>query len=337
MIRLDTLFTLLYVIIDDWYKENMSERMQRRAGPPLQMSDSEVLTIAIAAQLRKGVPWHSERSIVRYIREYGRGWFPTMLNRSQFNLRTRQLWAAFVCLQQDLGHILCEYALYEAVDCTPLPYCSLGQAISHNNHWIGGKKGRGGNHGGWYYGGQLLLSATNTGVITGWVTAQANIDDRWLLEAFLSSRDGPMRLIEPELPKHRDGKHRLVPVPEAFSPAITAGHSRGTPYLADGGFSGKRRIDHWREKYGAQVIAPRVSNIKGDQPSKIKTWLRGKRQIIETVFARLVEVFGLHSIKAHSEHGLLTRVAAKAAAYNMVILLNRMTGRKDGAMATLIC
>jgi len=336
-VDLDTLFTLLYVIIDDWYKENMRELLKRQAGPALRMSDSEVLTIAIAAQLRKGVPWQSERGIVRYLRKHGRRWFPTMLNRSQLNLRTRQLWAAFVCLQRDLGYILCEDALYEAVDCTPLPYCSLGQAISHHNHWISGKKGRGGNHGGWYYGGQLLLSATHTGVITGWVSAQANFDDRWLLEALLSSRHGHMRLIEPELPKHRDGKLRHVPVPEAFSPAIAAGDDRGAPYLADGGFSGKRRINHWREEYGARVIAPRATNIKGDKPSKLKSWLRGKRQIIETVFARLVDVFGLHRINAHSEHGLITRIAAITAAYNLTILLNRMSGRKDGAMATLIC
>ena len=94
---LDTFFTTLYVVIDDWYKSKMISLMKRHPGPALQMSDSEVLTVAIAAQWRAGVPWQSERGIVRYMLENGRSWFPRMLKRSQFNKRLRDLWAAFVC------------------------------------------------------------------------------------------------------------------------------------------------------------------------------------------------------------------------------------------------
>ena len=334
---LDTFLTTLYVLIDDWYKREMSALMERHAGPALQLSDSEVLTIAIAAQWTVGVPWQSERGIVRYMLKRGRSWFPRMLKRSQFNQRLRHLWAAFVCLQQELGQRLSSGAMYEVVDCAPVPHCSLGQAISHDRHWLSGKKGRGGNHGSWFYGEQLLLCASDSGLITGWMVGLANIDDRWMMEALLSSRKGDMRLIEPPLPKHRTYKHRPIPAPETFSPAITAGHDRGLPFLADGGFSGKRRVNHWRAEYGAEVIAPRASNIKGDKPRKTMRWLRKHRQIIETVIARLVETYGLQRINAHSELGMLARLAAKMAAYNIGVLLNRRCGRPDGAMATLIC
>ena len=334
---LDTFFTTLYVLIDDWYKREIKAHMKRHAGPALQMSDSEVLTVAIAAQWRAGVPWQSERGIVRYVLQHGQSWFPRMLKHSQFNKRLRDLWAAFVCLQQELAQMLNSDAIYEVVDCTPIPHCSLGQAISHERHWLFGKKGRGGNHGGWYYGEQLLLCATEKGVITGWMTGLANIDDRWMMEALLSSRKGDKRLIEPPLPKHRTYKHRHIPTPESFSPAITAGHDRGLPFLADGGFSGKRRIKHWRVEYGAEVIAPRASNIKGDKPSRTMRWLRKHRQIVETVIARLTENFDLHRVNAHSELGMLTRLAAKMAAYNLGIFINRCLGRPDGALATLIC
>ncbi len=335
---LDTFLTTLYCFVDDWYKREMIVLMKRHAGPALQMSDSEVLTLAIAGQWRVGVPWRSERGMVRYILQNGRSWFPSMLKRSQFNRRVRHLWAAFVCLQQELAQMLISSnALYEVVDCTPAPHCSLGQAISHDRHWLFGKKGRGGNHGGWYYGEQLLLCASNSGVITGWMLGLANIDDRWLMEALVSSRQGWKRVIEPELPKHRTYKTRRIPSPESISPALCAGDDRGLTYLADGGFSGRRWIRHWQREYGAGVIAPRASNIKGDKPSKIMLWLRKRRQIIETVIARLTETFGLHRINAHSELGMLTRIAAKTAAYNIAILFNRQCGRKDGAMATLIC
>jgi len=334
--NLDTFFTTLYCFVDDWYKREMADRMKRHAGPPLQMSDSEVLTVAIAGQLRVDAPWRSERGIVRYMLQNGRSWFPTMLKRSQFNRRVRNLWAAFVCLQQELAQLLSGSALYEVVDCAPAPHCSLGQAISHDRHWLFGKKGRGGNHGGWYYGQQLLLCASNDGVVTGWMLGLANFDDRWLMEAFVSSRQGCKRLTEPELPRHRTYKTRRIPSPEAISPALCAGQYRGLPYLADGGFSGPRWIRHWRGQYGAEVIAPPVSNTKGDKPSKIMRWLRKHRQIVETVIARLTQYFDLQRINAHSELGMLTRIAAKMAAYNIAILFNRQCGRPDGAIATLI-
>ncbi|HLU09635.1 MAG TPA: hypothetical protein VK003_08205 [Oceanobacillus sp.] len=53
---MDTFFTELYVFVDDWYKAEGAKLMQRRAGAAVKMSDSEVLTIAIAAQWRVGVP-----------------------------------------------------------------------------------------------------------------------------------------------------------------------------------------------------------------------------------------------------------------------------------------
>ena len=47
---LDTFFTTLYVLVDDWYKGQMAGKMKRRKGGKQRMSDSEVLTVALAAQ-----------------------------------------------------------------------------------------------------------------------------------------------------------------------------------------------------------------------------------------------------------------------------------------------
>src|SRR5690606_9315530 len=132
--------------------------------------------------------WRSERGVVRYMQTHGLGWFPQMLERSQFNARVRALWAVFVRLQQDIAEWLYVDELFEVVDCSELPHCSLSQAASHDRHWLSGHLGRGGNNGGWYYGEQLLVSTTAAGVSTGWLVGQAQIDDRWMLEAFLSTR-----------------------------------------------------------------------------------------------------------------------------------------------------
>ena len=44
----------------------------------------------------------------------------------------------------------------------------------------------------------------------------------------------------------------------------------------------------------------------------------------------------LHFRQAHTTWGLLTRIAAKIAAYNCGLLLNRLLGRPNLALATLI-
>ena len=59
---IDTFFTELYVITDDWYKAELAGQLHKHAGATAQMSDSEVLTVMLAGQWRKGVPWSSERA-----------------------------------------------------------------------------------------------------------------------------------------------------------------------------------------------------------------------------------------------------------------------------------
>jgi hypothetical protein len=333
---LDTFLTTLYVIIDDWYKRELQEQMVRHAGAELQMSDSEVLTVAIASQWRVGVAWQSERGAVRFMQRHGRGWFPKMLKHSQFNKRVRELWAVFVRLQQVLAALLGGEALYEVVDCTELPHCSLAQAASSKQHWLSGQLGRGGNNGGWFYGEQLLVSVTANGVVTGWLVGLAAIDDRWLLEAFLSTRAGAMQLMEPELTNKKYYRSRRIPTLDAFSPALTVGRDTALPYLADEGFNGQRWIEHWLDEYRADVIAAPPSNTHHAWSRNDKKWLAHHRQIVETVFARLSEVFGLKRLNAHSKWGQVTRLAAKMTAYNIGILFNRWLGRPDGALATLI-
>lgn len=333
---LDTFFTTLYVLIDDWYKGEMAEQMSRHAGPELKLSDSEVLTLAIAGQWRIGVPWQSERGLVRYMLHNGLGWFPQMLNRSQFNQRVRNLWATLVRLQQDLAEWLYVDELYEVVDCTPLPHCSLAQAASKDSHWLSGQLGRGGNNGGWFYGEQLLVSVSAQGVITGWLVGLASIDDRWMLQYFLSTRYGTMELLEPEIKPQKKVLSPRVATPDSFSPELAVGLSFGVPYLADGGFSGQRWIDHWLKEYEVEVIAPPPPNASNAWNVEDKKWLSRHRQIIETVFSRLAETFGLTRLNAHSDWGKITRLAAKTAAYNIGILFNRLSGRPDGALATLL-
>ena len=59
------------------------------------------------------------------------------------------------------------------------------------------------------------------------------------------------------------------------------------------------------------------------------------KQVVETINGHLESVFGLHFPGARSKWGLFSRVASKVAAMNLGILLNRLFGRPDLAVATL--
>lgn len=333
---LETFFTTVYVLVDDWYKNEIAG-LKPKVGAPGRMSDSEVLTVALVGQWRVGVPWQTERGLVRYIHAHGLGMFPRMLQYSAFNQRVRHLFGVLVSLQQAvatwLGHA---QELYECVDSLPLPAASLGQYRRERGHWLfTARIGRGPS--GWFWGDRWLVSVTPNGILTGWLVGAADINDRWLMEAFVSCRAGEPQLVQPPR-RTKDAKSQSTPPPVGFIGGWRAcGQRLARPYLADGNFNGQRWQDHWRVTYQAEVMTPPPSNAPRRWSRAWKSWLRSHRQPIETAFAQLDQVFGVKQLQAHSRWGQLTRLAAKSAAYNLGLFINRMLGRPFRTLATLVC
>jgi hypothetical protein len=333
---LDTFLTTVYVKVDDWYKANWAERLKRKRGRRASLSDSEVLTLALVGQWRVGVPWQSERGLVRFMQQQGRGWFPQMLGRSGFNQRVRNLWAVFIQLQQAIAHWLePQGSLYECVDCVPLPACSLAQSRRERGHWWWWSRyGHGGTRGGSYFGDQVVMSASPNGVVSGWLVGDAMLDDRWLLQALLRLRARQVALTCP--PASASGKYRhLLPPASLPLPAIAAGPALSDHYLADGGFGGERWHRIWRT-CGVCVLAPPPNNAPDRWTNRLHTWHRRYRQPIETAFAHLTTVFSFAHLQTHSRWGQLTALAAMFAAYNLGLWLNQLLGRPLHALATLI-
>jgi len=333
---LDTFFTTLYVFVDDWYKAYVMPHKPKTAGAPPQMSDSEVLTAALAGQWRVGVPWRTERGLVRYLQAHGRGWFPMMLERSAFNERVRYLWGAFILLQQVVADLLhSEEDRYECVDCEPLPAMSNSQALNRSGHWLWeSTTGHGGTSGGFFTGDHVLAVVSATGAVTGWMLANADIQDRWLLELVLSSRAGRSQLA---LPEHHPKKGTLSLPAGHLGPVQAAGRGSPQPYLADAGYNGQHWITHWQTTYQATVVSPPQPNEPLAWPPAARSQFSRLRQIVETVFACLDTVFALKHLNAHSRWGQYTRVAAKMAACNIGQFINCWLGRPRLALATLIC
>jgi hypothetical protein len=337
MLDLDTFIIMIYVFVEDWYEGKLASIKAKR-GRPSACSDAEILTVALLSEWRAAVPWQSERGCLRYFYQHYNAWFPALPQRSAFNQRKRHLFGVFVSLQADLAQELSATGVsYEVVDSLPLPAASLAGYTRGKGHWLFDSSiGKGAM--GWFFGDRLLASVSPQGAISGWLLGSANINDRWLLQAFLSQRAGRPQLKEPPR-RSRQRSDKQSPVPRHFIGAFTAvGQSLGSYYLADGNFNGQRWIQQWQGDYQAQVISPPqyLEALRPWSPQWAR-WLRSHRQIIETVFALLQRVFHIKQLQAHSRWGQYTRIAAKTAAFNLGMLFNKWLERPLLALETFLC
>jgi hypothetical protein len=327
MLDLETFLVTLYVLTDDLYKQYVAPKMPNSGGPDAKLSDSEVLCLGLAAQWRAGVPWRSERGFVRYALAHLRHLFPGMTTQAAFNRRLRRLWGANILLQQAVAEQLHSADECEIMDCVPIPVAR--GARSFHPGWLAdiARVGKGGNDR-YFYGCHLLLIVSASGVAAGWTLAAGNVQDRWLAELLLSSRAGKSQLSGPT---QEDGSLRLVAPSDWIGPTQSCGGARGGPILADLGYCGDDWQQHWQIDYQATVLTPPVHERHSG-----RRWFSSVRQAVETAFANLCASFGLHFPQAHTTWGLITRIGAKLAAYNLGILINRLSGRPDLALATLV-
>lgn len=194
--------------------------------------------------------------------------------------------------------------------------------------------GRGGSDRRYYYGCSLLLAVAADGPITGFVLGPADTQDRWLLDALLTWRlapDGMPWTVDDIPPAHRRGGGGYVgPTGPRWFPDSVGQAGTGI-YLADRGFAGAAWLPHWEHDTGALVLPGHAADL----PPQTRRAHHGWRQTIETVNGVLAETLHLPFPRAKRMWGVVTRVAAKCAAFNLGIWCNRLFGREDLAVDTL--
>lgn len=334
-IDLATFLTAVYCVVDDLYTASFAARKPRRPGHPPELADSEVLTLAVLAQWQHA---RSEAAFVQYVRTHWRAYFPRMLTQGAFNRRVRDL-AGVLCqlgpaVAPLTAMLLRHSSAFAVLDTVPVPLMRRCRGNAHRLFAAEAQVGRGGSDHDWYYGVQLLVVVNAVGTITGFVFGPANTEERWLAEALLRWRVAPkagvprLAELEPLLgPSHKKGGKRQGPTGPILS-WLGVGKPQGTPYLADLGFAGRAWNAHWRDAYGAVVLTKAdYAGLESAQARRGRRWLGRLRQVIETVNGRLVEVFGLQFPRARSLWGLLARLAAKIAAFNVAVYLNHVFHR----------
>ena len=307
MLDVDTFLTILYVMVDDFCH---SQPPKRRPGPEPSLSESEVITLAIFARWSR---FTSERDFYRYAEANLRDAFPTLPDRSQFNRLVRSCAELIEAFVSHLVSFLtdAQKCPYQALDSSTMP---IRDCKRRGHGWLAGYADIGwSNSLGWYEGFSLLAAVDPSGVVTGFCFAAASTADQQMAETFFSLRARP--------------NPRLRSVGSICSGA----------YIADKGFEGTENYLRWLESYGARVIHPPKRNSRKRSWSKrLRRWVASIRQIVETVYDKLFNTFGLWRERPHELTGLRSRLATRVALHNFCIWLNDQLGRPRLAFADLL-
>lgn len=306
MVDIDLFITALFFHVDNFCK---AHPLQTKPGPDWRLTESEAITLLIFSQWAR---FRSESDFYRFADTKLRSAFPGLPSRPQLNRQWRslhdQVCAFFPYMAELLG---AGKAPYEALDTSPVV---TRDAKRRGDGWLVGQADIGhSNRLGWYEGLKLLLATTPEGIITGFGIAPASSKEQPMAETFFYLRAKP--------------DHHV---------ASTGKASCGRYYPVDKGFEGYQNREHWQEAYGACVICPPKRNSRKPWPKELRRWVASIRQIVETVFDKLLNTFRLSRERPHLLQGMRVRLAAKVALHNFCIWLNRQLGRTNLAFADLL-
>jgi hypothetical protein len=306
MVDVDTFLTMRYVMVDDFCTAHLSAEL--RPGPLAALSRSEVLTLAIFGQWQQ---FGSARGFSRYAQRHLRSAFPRLPTRAQYHRHLRQHQPALVAGFLHLGQLLAaQPGCYKALDSAGVP---TRAAKRRGAGWLPGLADIGwSNRLEWYEGFHLLLAVNPVGVITGFGCGPASTKDQPLADTFFARRQHPQ------------------------SQWQGAGAPAQGPYGVDKGFEGAALQTAWRQHYGATVLCPPKRHSRRPWPKRLRRWLAGVRQIVETVYAKLYHTFRLARERPHEFCGFQARLAAKLTLHNFCLWLNEPLGRPRLAFADLL-
>src|SRR5215212_6246154 len=89
--------------------------------------------------------------------------------------------------------------------------------------------------------------------------------------------------------------------------------------------------------WSAHHIPPPKRNARKPWPKRLRRWVASIRhQVVESVYDKLFNAFGLWRERPHELSGLRARLAARVALHNFCMWLNQQLGRPRLAFADLL-
>lgn len=282
-INIETLLTIVYVMVDDWYQAQGQELLKGKVGRKPEFSDSEVITLMVAEDY---IPYPAESQYIGYMRANHGDLFPDLLDQSQFNRRARHLGYVGEAMRRDW---LLECGVGQApiylIDTKPLPV--VGYKRSKSRSYFAGSADYGycASRKLHYFGYKLVMISTLEGIPVLYDLVSANTEERQAAEAVLD------RLTNAEI-------------------------------IGDKGFLGVEWQAQIHEQTGNTITTPKRKNQKLQHPEGFERLLNHVRERIEGVFHELQNTGrNLERLLAKTIDGLATRVIAKVTAHLLKYIL----------------
>jgi hypothetical protein len=280
----------------------------RPPGPAAARSRREVRTLAICGQWEG---WGNERGWYRSAQRHLRSACPRLPTRESVNQQLRHqppaLELGVLPLVQLLAAPQCPY---EALASAGVP---TREAKRRGLGWLPGLAKVGwSNRLGWYEDVPVLLAVTPGSVITGDGFGPASTKAHLWADTFLALRPAPP------------------------PPGRGAGAPAYEPYGVAKGCVGVTDHPGWAQPYGVRVLCPPKRHSTRPWPNRLRRWVAGLRQRVETVYDKRSHTVHLARERPHDLTGLQACWTAKIALHNVCIWLNEQLGRPRLAFTDLV-
>lgn len=287
-IDIETILTIIYVLIDDWYQSNSKKSRNGKPGCKPIFTDSEVMTLMLAGEY---IPYPGELQFVGYIRANHHALFPNLLSQSQFNRRARNLRKLVEEIRRDwLQDFGVTTETHYLLDTKPIPVVGYNRSKKHSDFAGSAAYGYCSSRKFHYFGYKLVMITTMNGIPIAYDLVPANTDERKAAETVL------MNL-------------------------------QNATVIGDKGFIGAEWQSNIREQTGNQLLTPMRENQKIQHPDGFELLLNAIRERIEGVFHEIQNT-GRHieRLLAKTVTGLVTRVAVKVTAHLLKLILRSQYG-----------
>lgn len=181
---IETLFTVVFMLVDDWFKQNPVRQVGRKAV----FSDSEVVSLVLMMDF---VPYPSERQYLAYVRANHLPLFPRLLDQSQFNVRARSLRHRVEQLRKHWQQkLLEEVQAYLLADTKPVPVMTYKRSKARSDFIDSAAYGYCASRSLKYYGYKLVLLSSLEGLPIAYELVPANTDERRAADTHLLTDKG---------------------------------------------------------------------------------------------------------------------------------------------------
>jgi hypothetical protein len=287
-ISLSDLFTIIFVLVDDWYQTQGIKMLKGKPGTKPEFSDSEVITLLLAMDF---IPYPSESQFLAFIRANHLALFPKLVDQSQFNRRARALRMLVEELRRywliQLGAL---HRFRFLIDTKPIPVVGFKRSKKRSQFAGNANYGYCASKNMHYFGYKLVTVTTCQGIPVIYDLVPANLDERLAAEAVID-------------------------------------YLHGCQLFGDKGFLGREWQASIYQQTANQFWTPKRSNQYEQNPAGLDRWINGLRERIEGVFHEIQNTGrNIERLLAKTVVGLCTRVIAKMTSYVLKYLLRYQFG-----------